>query len=241
MREVLLPATEPDDARRAAAIARDAAATGPPAAVDTVAAPRIFWSAGMHPHEASRWDARVQAEVLSALDDGAVAVGETGLDYHYDHAPRERQLEAFDAQAAIARDRGLPVIVHSREADADTTRLLVESGLPAERVILHCFSAGDSLFDEAIARGWYVSLSGLVTFRNFDRPHILTGVPDDRLLVETDAPYLAPVPFRGRRNEPAFLAATVRRIAEARGREPAAVAALTRRNAFQVYKLRPSE
>jgi TatD DNase family protein len=229
VREVLVPATEPGDAARAAAIAAAAGGVG------------VYWSAGLHPHEASRWSAATESAVLSALEGGAVAVGETGLDFHYDHSPRARQVEAFAAQAAMARARDLPLIVHSREADAETARVLVESGLPAARVILHCFSAGDPLFEEALARGWYVSFSGLVTFRSFDRPRLLTRVPDERLLVETDAPYLAPVPFRGRRNEPAFLAATVRRIAEVRGAAPESVAALTRRNAFQVYKLPAAE
>jgi TatD DNase family protein len=234
VREVLVPAAEPEDASRTAAIAAEAAA-GP------FAAPRVFWSAGLHPHEASRWSAAAEGAVISALGRGAVAVGETGLDFHYDHAPRDRQLEAFAAQAALARERDLPLIVHSREADDDTARVLVDGAMSAERVILHCFSAGDALFEEALRRGWYVSFSGLVTFRSFDRIHLLAEAADDRLLVETDAPYLAPVPFRGRRNEPAFLPATVARIAEARGTTAASVAALTRRNAFQVYKLPAAE
>jgi TatD DNase family protein len=227
VREILVPASEPEDADRAAAIARGAPASGP----------RLFWSAGLHPHDASRWEGSVVVELEARLEAGAVAVGETGLDFHYDHSPRETQRVAFAAQAALARARDLPLIVHSRSADAETIEVLRASGIPPERVILHCFSAGPDLFREALACGYYVSFSGLVTFKNYDTPHYLAEPPADRVLIETDAPYLAPVPFRGRRNEPAFLPATLARLAEARGLEPAAAAALTRANALRVYKL----
>lgn len=225
--EVLIPAADPADAGRAAAIARS---VGTPT-------PRLYWSAGLHPHEAGRWEPDSVAEIAAALDAGAVAVGETGLDFHYDHASRAAQHAAFEGQAALARERELPLIVHSREADADTAALLRASGLAPERVILHCFSAGAALFGEALERGYYVSFSGLITFARYATPEILAQVPEGRVLVETDAPYLAPVPLRGRRNEPAFLPATLARLATARGLDPQEAAALTRTNAFRVYKL----
>ena len=227
MAEVLLPASDPGDAVRAAEIARTAEA----------ATPRIFWSAGLHPHVADRWNAKLAAEVRCQLETGAVAVGETGLDYHYENAPREMQREAFAAQVAIAVDQDHPVIVHSREADHDTADILREGRIRPERVILHCFSAGPDLFREALERGYYVSFSGLITFKSYPTPELLPAVPAKRLLVETDSPYLAPVPLRRRRNEPAFLTATVARLAEARGIETAEAAAVTRANARRVYKV----
>jgi TatD DNase family protein len=225
--EVLIPATEPADAGRAAAIARGLGTR----------IPRLYWSAGLHPHEAGRWEPDTAVEIAAALDAGAVAVGETGLDFHYDHASRTAQLAAFEGQAALARERELPLVVHSREADADTAALLRASGVAPERVILHCFSAGASLFREALERGYYVSFSGLITFAGYATPEVLVQVPEERVLVETDAPYLAPVPLRGRRNEPAFLPATLARLAAARGLDPQDAARLTRTNAFRVYKL----
>ncbi len=227
VREVLVPAVEPADADRAATIAGDAPSM-----------PRLFWSAGLHPHEARRWDPSTAGDIAARLDAGAVAVGETGLDFHYDHSPRNAQRAAFEGQAELARQRDLPLIVHSREADAETGAVLRAIGVAPERVILHCFSAGPSLFREALERGYYVSFSGLVTFNRYDTPHYLAEVPAGRVLIETDAPYLAPVPLRGRRNEPGFLPATLECVAAARGLEPADAAVLTRANALRVYKLR---
>jgi TatD DNase family protein len=254
IREVLVPAAEPADADRAAAIASltfgPVHAPGSPGAERGVAGepdagsrdaaralPRIYWSAGLHPHEARRWGAGTAGEIVEKLEAGAAAVGETGLDFHYDHSPRDAQRAAFETQAALARERDLPLIVHSREADVETVAILRGSGIAAERVILHCFSAGPALFREALERGYYVSFSGLITFKRYDTPHYLSEVAAERLLIETDAPYLAPVPLRGRRNEPAFLPATLGRLAAARGLDPAEAARLTRANALRVYKL----
>jgi TatD DNase family protein len=249
--ELLIPATEPAEARRAREIARMAeaarAAGAPSGAVSAdaasvtsasaPAAPRVFWSAGLHPHSADRWEEDLAAELEAQLDAGAVAVGETGLDFHYENSPRKAQREAFAAQAALASARDLPLVVHSRAADRETLELLRESGLQPMRVILHCFSAGVELFEAALEEGYYVSFSGLITFKNYATPQFMGAVPAERLLVESDAPYLAPVPLRGRRNEPAFLPATLARVAEARGLEPAEAAVLTRANALRVYKL----
>lgn len=225
MAEVLVPATEPADAARAASIGA------------MVEAPRVFWSAGLHPHAADRWSEAVADEVRAQLDAGAVAVGETGLDFHYDNSARAKQREAFADQAALARKRDLALIVHSREADRETAEVLRASGIAPERVILHCFSAGNVLLREALERGYYVSFSGLITFKSYATPEFLSAVSAARVLLETDAPYLAPVPLRGRRNEPAFLPATLARLAQARGLDAADAAGLTRANARRVYKL----
>jgi TatD DNase family protein len=163
-----------------------------------------------------------------------VAVGETGLDYHYDHAPRAAQRAAFEAQLALGAERGLPVVVHAREADVDMAALVRAWG---ERVtlVLHSFSAGAPVFDAGLAVGAYFSFSGMVTFRNWDGAFWVTACPGDRLLVETDAPYLAPVPHRGGRNEPAFVARVAERIGALRGMSAVAVAALTTTNATRCF------
>jgi TatD DNase family protein len=206
-----------------------------PAATD--AAPRLVATAGLHPHHASEFD-DATALALDRLLAGSrvVAVGETGLDYHYDRSPRDMQRAAFAWHLARAAATGKPVIVHSREADEDTARLLMEApaGLAG---VLHCFSAGRPVLEAALARGLCVSWSGMITFRNWDAEWALKAVPDDRLLVETDAPYLAPVPHRGKRNEPAFVAATAARLAELRGTTPELLAELTAANAHRLFRL----
>ncbi len=194
-------------------------------------------TAGIHPHRASDFDAAT-ADSLDALlaDPAVVAVGETGLDYHYDHSPREVQREAFAWHLAASARTGKPVIVHARDADADVARLIADApdGVTG---VLHCFSAGREVLDAALARGFCVSFSGMVTFRSWDQHWALEAVPDDRLLVETDAPYLAPVPHRGRRNEPAFAARTAERLAELRGTAPDALAELTAANTRRLFSL----
>ena len=200
-------------------------------------APQLAPTAGIHPHNASSFDAAA-AQALAALlsDPRVVAVGETGLDYHYDHSPRERQREAFAWHLAQAAALGKPVIVHSREADEDTARLIADApaGLTG---VLHCFSAGPAVLEAALARGLAVSWSGMITFRNWGDARALEAVPDASLLVETDAPYLAPVPHRGKRNEPAFVAATVTRLAELRGVSAERMADLTAANAHRLFGL----
>jgi len=197
------------------------------------------WSAtaGVHPHEARHWDADARAVVEAALDDPAVvAVGETGLDYHYDFAPRERQREVFAWHLAAAARFAKPVVIHAREADADTARLIADApaGLSG---VLHCFSAGREVLEAGLARGLHVSWSGMITFRNWNAGWAVALVPDELLLVETDAPYLAPVPNRGKRNEPAFLPATAAKLAELRGSTPERIAALTTANAERLFRL----
>ena len=199
--------------------------------------PGLFATAGGHPHRASEFGTAAAERVDALLrEPRVVAVGETGLDYHYDLSPRERQREAFAWHLARAAATGKPVVVHSREADEDTARLLADAP-PGLTGVLHCFSAGPAVLDAALARGFAVSWSGMVTFRNWDQRAALERVSDEALLVETDAPYLAPAPHRGHRNEPAHVALTAARIAELRGTTPERVAALTGANARRLFHL----
>jgi len=205
--------------------------------VALAARPGLFATAGVHPHRAAEFDVRAADRIDALLrDPRVVAVGETGLDYHYDHAPRDRQREVFAWHLARAAATGKPAVVHSRAADEDTARLLAEApdGLTG---VLHCFSAGPAVLDAALARGLAVSWSGMVTFTNFRGGWALERVPDALLLVETDAPYLAPVPHRGERNEPAYVACTAARLAELRGTTVAHIAAVTTANARRLFHL----
>ncbi|MEQ8331050.1 MAG: TatD family hydrolase [Longimicrobiales bacterium] len=194
------------------------------------------WStAGVHPHEAGAAEgdavARIR-EMLQAPD--VVAVGETGLDYHYDHSPRDVQRALFDAHLALGAEFSMPVVVHAREADDDVAAALRNA--PAGTLgVLHCFTGGDRAFAEAMARDWYVSFSGIASFRSFGAADLLREVPADRLLIETDSPYLAPVPHRGKRNEPAFVARVAEAVAGHLGRPVADVARSTTANAVRFY------
>jgi len=173
--------------------------------------PGLSATVGVHPHEASTWSAEVEArvrELLAAPE--VVAVGETGLDYHYDHSPRDVQRRVFEAQLRLSAELGKPVIVHAREADADMAAMLGALGPRPPVVVLHSFSSGDAVWEAGRAINAYFSFSGMITFKNWTPVVPLTAYPPNRLLLETDAPYLAPVPHRGKRNEPAF----VREVAE---------------------------
>ena len=175
-------------------------------------------TAGVHPHEAREWSPSTAARVRDLLGAGeVVAVGETGLDYHYMHSPRETQRAAFEAQLQLATEFGKPVVVHSRDADQDMSAML--RGLEKERpvVVLHSFSSGDEVWDAGLRISAYFSFSGMITFKNWNRADRLAVCPSDRLLIETDAPYLAPVPNRGKRNEPGFVRAVAERAATLRG------------------------
>jgi TatD DNase family protein len=197
--------------------------------------PDIWCSVGAHPHEAADHEA-VTAAGLAALaaHPRVVGIGETGLDFHYDHSPHAVQECVFRAHIAAARQSGLPLIVHARAADDAVARILAEERAGAG--VLHCFSSGRALAEMALALGFYISISGIVTFRNADDLRaIVRDVPLDRLLVETDAPYLAPVPYRGRRNEPAFVAATAAAVAALKGVAPDELAAVTTDNFFRLF------
>jgi TatD DNase family protein len=172
-------------------------------------------TAGVHPHEASSWSAEVSQVIEHALTrPEVVAVGEAGLDYHYDHSPRDVQRSVFAAQLSLAEDCGKPIVVHSREADDDMVAMLRDSGATA---ILHSFSSGQDVLSLGLQRGDYISFSGMVTFRSWSDGEAVRVVPANRILVETDSPYLAPVPYRGKRNESAFVVHVAAKVAELRG------------------------
>jgi TatD DNase family protein len=197
----------------------------------------VYASVGLHPHDASDFTDAVEKEIRQwSLEAKVVAIGETGLDYHYDRSPREVQRAVFRRQLALARDTGLPVIIHSREAADDTFSLLTESGV--RNGVFHCFSGDRAMAERALALGFFISFAGPVTFRKADNlREVAAMVPDERLLVETDAPYLAPEPLRGRRNEPAFLHHTIRKIAGVRRVEPEDISRMTAVNARRLFAL----
>ena len=178
----------------------------------------VHFTAGVHPHDAAGFDAtRDVPAIRAAVADGACAIGECGLDYHYDHSPRDRQLAALEAQGSLARELGRPLVVHTREAVEDTRAFVRESAQQGTIGVLHCFTGPRELADTALEAGWYLSFAGVITFRSWTDEALLRAAPADRLLVESDAPYLAPVPHRGKRNEPAWVSLTLARLAAARG------------------------
>jgi len=195
--------------------------------------PGLSATAGVHPHEARDWSADVEQrlKVLLALP-AVVALGETGLDYHYDHSPRSAQRHAFEAQLALAAEVGKPVVVHAREADDDMAALLRDA---RATLVLHSFSSGPKVFEAGLAAAAYFSFSGMITFKSWTATELLTACPPDRLLVETDAPYLAPGPHRGKRNEPAFLREVALALARARGVSVDDIAQQTTENARRVF------
>lgn len=209
--------TDLEDSRRVLALAR--------------AVPEVQASLGLHPHEARFWNAELE-EGLEALlaDPNARFVGETGLDWHYDHSPREAQETAFRAQIRLARRIGKPLMVHTRSAPEATLRILAEEG--ADRGIIHCFSEDLAFAEAALGLGFHLSFSGIVTFGRKAEAvrEVARRAPEDRILVETDAPFLAPVPKRGRTNEPAFVRYTLEELAALRGVPAARLADRCTRN-----------
>ena len=204
--------------------------------------PRVFCSIGTHPHNAAEERDVTTAELVAiAADPKVVAIGEAGLDYHYDHASREDQRAGFLTHIAAARATGLPLVIHARDADDDVAGILTgETGKGAFPAILHCFSSGAALASYGVELGLYVSFSGILAFKRSDELRaIAAGVPLDRLLVETDAPYLAPPPHRGRRNEPSYVVETAKALAEAKGIDFAALAAATTDNFYRLFNKIP--
>jgi TatD DNase family protein len=197
----------------------------------------IFSTAGIHPHDAAGFVAQRDLPRLRELMKHAVAVGECGLDYHYDNSPRDAQRNAFSAQVELAREVGKPVVVHTREAEDDTRAIIRETRTADVRGVLHCYTGSADLARFAIDAGWYVSFSGIITFKKWTDDDLLRLVPRDRLLVESDAPYLAPVPHRGKRNEPAWVVNTVVRLARARGDDPEELGATAAENAERLFGL----
>jgi TatD DNase family protein len=202
----------------------------------------IFCSVGTHCHHAAE-EADVTTDDLVRLagHPKVVAIGEAGLDYHYDFAPREVQAESFRRHIAAARITGLPLVIHTREAEDDTAAILEEEmGQGPFPALLHCFTSSADLARRAVALGLYVSFSGVLTFKKSDQlREVAAQLPADRILIETDAPYLAPGKWRGKRNEPAFIVETARVLAEARGISPDEAAAQTTENFFRLFKKVP--
>jgi TatD DNase family protein len=201
--------------------------------------PDVWASVGIHPHEADAHADLGEAALLAAAEHPRViAIGETGLDYYYDHSDRVTQQALFRRHITVARTTGLPIIIHTREAEADTARILsdemAQGRFPA---LIHCFTASADFARQMLELGLTISLSGIVTFKNAkDLQAIAAEVPEDRLLVETDAPFLAPIPHRGRVCEPAFTADTARFVAGLRGVSPDHLAEQTTRNFARLFK-----
>jgi TatD DNase family protein len=199
-----------------------------------LADPRVSATAGVHPHVASGWDAGTAAWLTQRLaDERVVAAGEMGLDYHYDYSPRDIQRTVFEAQMDIAAAAGKPAIIHSREADDDVAAVLRNH--PGTVAVLHSFSSGPTVLQAGLALGHYVSFSGMITFKSWRQDAAIRQVPQERLLVETDAPYLAPVPHRGKRNEPAFVVQVAERMATVLGVTSQDVARITTANARRLF------
>lgn len=198
----------------------------------------VWGTAGIHPHDAASAGASDLEEVatLARSEEKVVAIGETGLDFYYDNSPREEQITLFERHVDLAGELGLPLVVHSRSADAETGRVIARFGSEV-RGVLHCFTGGLQLLETALDAGWYVSFAGIVSFKKFDGQEAVRRVPGDRLLIETDAPYLAPVPMRGKRNEPAYVRYVCDALAGIRGETSEALAASTTANALRFYGL----
>ena len=198
----------------------------------------IFCSVGTHPHHAAEEpDVTTEELVKLACHPKVVAIGEAGLDYHYDNSPRAVQAASFRTHMAASRETGLPLVIHAREADADIANILEEeTEKGAFPFVLHCFTSGAELAQRGLALGGYVSFSGVITFKNADELRdIAREVPQDRLLVETDAPYLAPVPQRGKTNEPAYVIHTAASLAALRGMSETELARVTTDNFFRLF------
>lgn len=198
----------------------------------------VFFTAGLHPHDAASADRERDLPLLEGLlTAGARAVGECGLDYHYDNSPRGTQRAVFEWQLDLAHRSGLPLVVHTRDAEEDTRAFLDDAGRLGVTGVLHCFTGSHGLARAALDVGWYVSFSGIITFKNWKDDDLLRLVPDDRVLAESDSPYLAPVPNRSKRNEPAWVAHTVPRLAAARDTSPERLGTLVTANARRLFGL----
>lgn len=203
----------------------------------------VWFSIGTHPHQAHE-EPEASAKQLANLASHpkCVAIGEAGLDYHYDRSPRDVAERVFRTHIAAARETGLPLVIHSRDADEDMASILRdESRRGPFRAVLHCFTSSRGLAETGLELGLYISFSGVLTFKNSDALRdVARDIPLNRVLVETDAPFLAPTPHRGRRNEPAFVVETARRLAELMGVSEAAIAQATTRNALRLFSKMPT-
>lgn len=200
--------------------------------------PEVFCSVGTHPHY-SHEETDIDAAKLIAISKHpkVVAIGEAGLDYFRNNSPRDAQAASLRQHIAAARETGLPLVIHSRDCDADMARILrEESGKGTFPAVLHCFTGGRDLAFAAVDLGHYVSFTGILTFKNSDAlREVAAALPADRIMVETDAPYLAPLPYRGKRNEPAYVAETAKVLADARGVSADEIARQTTENFFQLF------
>ncbi len=203
--------------------------------------PDIYAAVGVHPHDARLFDERAEKRIWKLATGSAkvIAWGEIGLDFHYDNSPREVQIDVFEWQLRLARELSLPVIIHTREAETETAAILnshwADSKLPG---IMHCFSGSAQLAQQAIESGFSISFSGIVTFKKAEELRaVAKQVPLDRLLIETDCPYLAPIPFRGKRNEPAYVVEVARCLADLRGLEIEELAEITTNNFRRMFNL----
>jgi len=204
--------------------------------------PEVYCSVGTHPHYASEEPDVTAADLVArAQHPKVVAIGEAGLDYHYDRSPRSAQERGFRTHISAARDSGLPLVIHSRDADADTARILEEeTGQGAFPAVLHCFTGSAELARRAIALGLFISFTGILTFKNSGALRAIAAeLPADRILIETDAPYLAPGPFRGKRNEPAYVGEVAKVLAQARGVSFDEIARQTTDNFFALFRKVP--
>jgi TatD DNase family protein len=200
--------------------------------------PEVFFILGIHPHDATTASDEALAAIAAACasDPRIRALGEAGLDYYYDLSPRDVQRKAFAAQAELARRLDKPLVVHSRDAIYDTLRILLDAGLSKRPVLWHCFGGDADLAQEILAHGWRISIPGPVSYRKSDAlREAVAGIPLDKLLLETDCPYLAPEPWRGKRNEPALLAFTAMAVAQARNMDPAELWLAAGRNAERFF------
>ena len=198
----------------------------------------IWCTVGIHPHEAATEPQVTTAQLLEmAQHPKVVGIGETGLDYYYEHSPREAQKNSFRTHIAAARESGLPLIVHTRDADDDTMEILAEAYADgAFPGLIHCYSTSPEVAEKALKIGFYISIAGIVTFKRAEElQQTAARLPEDRLLVETDAPYLAPVPKRGKRNEPSYVALTAEKLAELRNDDASRIATVTTDNFFRLF------
>ncbi|MBQ8899073.1 MAG: TatD family hydrolase [Clostridia bacterium] len=202
----------------------------------------FVWAAvGVHPHEAKSWNDEAEMRLRELLEDPrVVALGEIGLDYHYDLSPREVQKAVFRRQLEIARERDIPVVIHEREALGDTLEMIGD--FPGIRGMFHCFSGSPETAAELVKKGWYISLGGAVTFKNAKKPPaVLASVPEDRLLVETDCPYMAPVPHRGKRNHSGRISFVLEKAEEVRGVPANIIEQQTCENALRLFGIKERE
>lgn len=200
----------------------------------------FVWAAvGVHPHEAKSWTEDSEKCLLELLEDEkVVALGEIGLDYHYDFSPRDVQKSVFARQLEIAAERNIPVVIHEREALGDTLEII--SAFPHVKGMFHCFSGSPETAAELVKKGWYISLGGAVTFKNAKKPPaVLASVPEDRLLTETDCPYMAPVPHRGKRNDSSLIRLVLEKGEEVRGVSAEDIERFTCENALRLFGIKP--